>query len=574
MNKKVTNLIINNLHIIVAAVYAAFLVCGFFTSDATSHPALEACVNATDNWYYRYYTNGSGWLKLNVPTFVDNTAPEKGTIYHLTSTLPDNVPNNHAIAFQSQNCWVSVSINGTLRYTNIPSQHVVKADYLGVTTHIVPVPVADAGQSIEITYIPCTDNDSTLIDTVYSGDSTQLFLAIILRCLIPVILAIAIIYIGIHTFTCALSSKNTRSGQALIYNGLFCAVFGVLTISQLDFMQMLIQHPAFFYEIKLITLSLLSFLALHYIIPATDVLPVTRHRVIQCIPLICFAIILLTHITGLIPIIRFIPLIFVETIYAIAAAVYYVIRYIIRQCRHKSLHKVSLICFLVFMLCFVGETYIYHAYTRNLLPYLSSVVLLLHQLFMQHRHNCELQRFAEIGQNVEHLQDAAYYDSLTQLMNRTALNRDMDKLDKHLYPNSSIAIIQLDLNFLKRTNDILGHIAGDRLLTNAAHAIHVGFADYGNCYRFGGDEFVVILIDNPKEKYNLGIAAMENECERINSMLPPMEHVSIAYGIAYYVPDTDTSLWRVQERADIAMYERKRMMKQQMSSMKYTDDRL
>lgn len=573
MNKIRKN-IINHLYMITVAIFVVFIVCSLLAPDITNHPIAENNANITDNWYYRYYTDGKGWMQSSVSSFTTNNEPEKGTIYHMTSTLSDSISGNHSIVFQTRNCWVSVYLNGTLHYTNIPSQPVVNAEYLGISTHIVPIPSTVADQNIEIAFIPCTDNFCNFIDTIYGGDSTHLLLAIVINNLLPAFLSILIIFLGIHTFVCALSFKHTRSGQIMIYNGLFCSALGILNLCQLEIISLFLQHNAGFYEIKLITIALLPFFLLHYIASATDTLPTTPHRIIQTIPLICFGIILLSHVTRLIPIVRFLPLIYSEIAYTIFAALYYVIRCIVKQHNQKLLQKMPHILFLVFVLCYIAETCIYYIYAPQMHPYISCLVLIIHQWFSQHRHNSEIKHYAIIGQNAQHLQDAAYYDSLTQLMNRTALNRDMDELDKNLGANSSIAIIQMDLNFLKRTNDVLGHIAGDRLLKNAAHAIYVGFADYGKCYRFGGDEFVIILTDNPKEKYNFGISAMENECDRINKTLPPMEHVSIAYGIAYYVPDTDTSLWRVQERADIAMYERKRVMKQQMSSIKYTDDRL
>ena len=47
----------------------------------------------------------------------------------------------------------------------------------------------------------------------------------------------------------------------------------------------------------------------------------------------------------------------------------------------------------------------------------------------------------------------------------------------------------MDLNGLKRTNDSLGHAAGDELIQNAGLIIDESFKDYGTSYRIGGDEF-------------------------------------------------------------------------------------
>ena len=84
-------------------------------------------------------------------------------------------------------------------------------------------------------------------------------------------------------------------------------------------------------------------------------------------------------------------------------------------------------------------------------------------------------------------------DMLTGVMNRNEMNIYVDRLvDLPASQKKSVGVIFTDLNGLKRTNDILGHSAGDRLLRNAASALSELF-DTRNIFRAGGDEFVVVL---------------------------------------------------------------------------------
>ena len=77
-------------------------------------------------------------------------------------------------------------------------------------------------------------------------------------------------------------------------------------------------------------------------------------------------------------------------------------------------------------------------------------------------------------------------DGLTGLSNRTALKEDAAALlGKH------VIVLMADVNYFKEINDEHGHLVGDEVLKEAAQKLRALFPD-GVCYRFGGDEFLVI----------------------------------------------------------------------------------
>ena len=96
------------------------------------------------------------------------------------------------------------------------------------------------------------------------------------------------------------------------------------------------------------------------------------------------------------------------------------------------------------------------------------------------------------------LRSAAENDALTGLPNRYCFERDMIKNEDSTDP---YALLLFDVNYLKRTNDTLGHLAGDRLIQMAAKCISecVANENADNCYRIGGDEFVVLLAGATEE---------------------------------------------------------------------------
>ena len=95
----------------------------------------------------------------------------------------------------------------------------------------------------------------------------------------------------------------------------------------------------------------------------------------------------------------------------------------------------------------------------------------------------------------EHVKKIAYIDNLTQLENRQAYGEYLQKLEKKLEKgelDEDLSVVMLDVNGLKKTNDIYGHEAGDELITGSANCIKEAFGEVGRCFRTGGDEFVVI----------------------------------------------------------------------------------
>src|SRR5690606_30885403 len=102
-----------------------------------------------------------------------------------------------------------------------------------------------------------------------------------------------------------------------------------------------------------------------------------------------------------------------------------------------------------------------------------------------------LQDITELKQGEETLRVQARSDPLTGLMNRDAI---LGEISARLSDpaQSGVAVLYIDLDRFKVVNDVLGHGAGDELLTNAAHRIVRAVGTEGLIARFGGDEFLVV----------------------------------------------------------------------------------
>ena len=130
------------------------------------------------------------------------------------------------------------------------------------------------------------------------------------------------------------------------------------------------------------------------------------------------------------------------------------------------------------------------------------------------------------------LEQMAYMDELTGLGNRRMCEKKLTELEeKEMSSDSMYAIISLDLNFLKHTNDTYGHEKGDELIKNFSDVLSNVFSLYGTVTRTGGDEFVVILDDITEEKVKSLLAQMLEQMEEKNKSESEVI-LSTAYGYA------------------------------------------
>ncbi|MBQ1389932.1 MAG: GGDEF domain-containing protein [Clostridia bacterium] len=165
--------------------------------------------------------------------------------------------------------------------------------------------------------------------------------------------------------------------------------------------------------------------------------------------------------------------------------------------------------------------------------------------------------------NAAKLSELAMKDGLTGIRNRTAYKQEMDRLD-----NSSAldcieyAIAVIDMNNLKKFNDVYGHDKGNAAIIKLTNLICVTFK-HSAVFRIGGDEFVAILRNDDfinREKLTAEMYRAFDEMEQDTS-LSPWEKISAAIGLAVYDRTTDVCADDVFKRADEKMYEKKNTMK-------------
>ena len=161
------------------------------------------------------------------------------------------------------------------------------------------------------------------------------------------------------------------------------------------------------------------------------------------------------------------------------------------------------------------------------------------------------------------LENRAYIDTLTGLQNRTAFYENMGGLTKKIADGTAdFSTLMIDVNYLKKVNDVYGHEQGNTYLQNAANLIRKHFGNEG-LYRIGGDEFAMLLEGKAQEGTEEKIRAFKEEMAQIQAdeSLQPWEKPSAAVGLAKYIPGEHDMPDAVLRQADEYMYADKVAMK-------------
>ena len=146
-------------------------------------------------------------------------------------------------------------------------------------------------------------------------------------------------------------------------------------------------------------------------------------------------------------------------------------------------------------------------------------------------------------------------DGLTGLGNRTAWAEAVNEAEAVRDHAQSLAVMMVDLDHLKHTNDQYGHAAGDKLLIAAADVLRMAVGDGGTVVRLGGDEFAVLMVDADLSTA-LGVAARVQAAAAKWQDADGRLQLRLSTGCA--VPAPDESLDVALARADALLGSAKR----------------
>ncbi len=176
------------------------------------------------------------------------------------------------------------------------------------------------------------------------------------------------------------------------------------------------------------------------------------------------------------------------------------------------------------------------------------------RMFVISHHDITQRKLAE-----EHAEHLAMHDPLTGLANRRYFNDFLKNETRRCTRNqSTISVVEVDIDYFKDYNDELGHLAGDRCLVDIGKVL-LGFsrrpADLAA--RLGGDEFALILGDTDSAESHRIADEIRNAISDLNLVFGGSRQVTVSIGVASVIP----SKWQICDfllrEADKALYSAK-----------------
>lgn len=159
----------------------------------------------------------------------------------------------------------------------------------------------------------------------------------------------------------------------------------------------------------------------------------------------------------------------------------------------------------------------------------------------------------------------AMKDPLTGAGNRismqSTLERDIAIAQRH---NQALSVLMVDIDYFKRINDIYGHSTGDTVLVNVAHTLQKQLRNSDSLFRYGGEEFLVVLPNT----CSLDAAVV---AERLRASLEALQIsneqgvISVTASIGCAALKAQESLNSVLQRSDAALYAAKNKGRNQVS---------
>lgn len=199
----------------------------------------------------------------------------------------------------------------------------------------------------------------------------------------------------------------------------------------------------------------------------------------------------------------------------------------------------------------------YHKSMQNIVAFLMSSITTSQQqhsdLSLELTHACGEVSF--LKSKLKAARHEAIVDSLTGLLNRRGCDVKLQELDIEQV-HSSLAI---DIDHFKNINDQFGHFIGDKVIQRIAKVIKSSISDKDIAVRFGGEEFVVVMVNKTMsqaheiaEKIRLAISGLKLMQRDSKAYLPS---ISVSIGIAERQDELNwTALF---EQADTALYQAK-----------------
>ena len=520
-----------------------------------------------------WFTEGGNTVLLDKLNKVENT--EAGKEFSIYNIIPEDIEEGDALCFRSKNIFFQVYVEGELLYEPYVPESPIYTESYGTKWNYVRIPVKDAGKQIEVRVTYVYAGSRSCIDYIHISQPGAVILNIIGDKLVAFVTCILLLFVGILLIVADVPvNMRAQKNHELRYLGLFALSIAIWCLSETNLVQFYLGDNRLMQVVSCGALMLIPIPTVLYLDAAFGF----RKKVI--VAFICnFSIGVFVLCWGL----HFLHIADIHetlTVSHIMLAVTAVILFytIIRNSvvvsgkQSRNVYRIlRTIGLSAISVATVADIIRYYYGNGTDSAMFVRIGLLLFILCFGSSSLEKTINAVKLGVQSEFVAQLAYIDGLTRIGNRTSFQEHLVDLEKMKDDIDAIGIVMFDVNDLKYVNDNMGHHQGDDILVKSADIIRGAFEGH-DCFRIGGDEFVVLLHgEEVQENYEAGLERFTKKIERHNAMPDKTFRISIAHGFAKYDRECKgVKLMDIYQMADKQMYQNKKRMKaQQIPPEKY-----
>ena len=493
-------------------------------------------------------------------------AVSKGDVVTLSRRFTEPDETSRMLCFDTWHSITNVYLDGQLIYTQ-GEAYAQKGQMLGLVRHSVVLPDQYHGKTLTLSFTATEDNSMPYLTSVAFYGAEQASIVWFNRPLGLLFLGAFFVFLGtsIAFISCIFAIYKKSSVEQLML-GICVVLTGVYILSRGNFIQLLLPEPLVYNTIEYVSLFLLPLPILLYW--RQDALSCryqsVRWEFLICVFLNCAFLVgaVILNFTTELHLCQLLPLYYLLVLF-VAVVVLSLIRFqtnLVSTLRKKiyvfgigAFIMGAILSIVAFRLCYntvIADMLRLWQWYNYILPFAMCVLV----VFFSMSFAIDIKQLLEYSFRHEFLQYAAYSDVLTQLYNRRSFNEALELLAV----DETYGIISIDLNDLKPVNDTLGHAVGDLMLESFSRLLTSICGPGTKAYRMGGDEFAVVVAEQPETTCLALTHRLMEAVDQFNST-PALFQLSVACGYATSL-EAETAN-QVFQLADQRMYERKKEMK-------------
>lgn len=416
----------------------------------------------------------------------------------------------------------------------------------------------DRGELIQVECVPCFSSTEGLKPTIIFGEKYDVLNQIVLRDLLVVSLSCLIVIVGLAVVvTGALRKLQGGHSEAMLCAGIFAFLSGLWKLVQCPLVALLTTYIP---PISMVSYMCLTLVGIPYLLSVKAMLE--DDGKIWYVPLwinignivVCLGL----FVAGIMELKQSVVLTVIALICVMLTASFKIFK------RYKKEGMTDTIRLAVIetgacAFWFLCDALIYYFSKGEKTSAIGIVGVGVYLAVVLKASLDHSSRAMEEGMQARQFAKLAFRDAMTGFYNRAAY---ADHLDTKKYVREETIALVCDLNDLKKCNDTYGHAKGDYYIKESAKIIEKCFADLGDCYRLGGDEFTVLMSKVDKD-------TVAERCEQMLQMVKAFNEKSedikmgIAHGYAWFDTTIDIHFEDMLKRADLMMYENKKIIKAQ-----------